>query len=262
MSAVSYLPDFGLDGKVAIVTGASSGFGDRFVRTLVEAGASVVAVARRVDRLDALAAEVDGVAAMQCDVSRDDDLRRVVAATLERFGRIDVVVNNAGMSDATGARADQQDPAAFRSVVEVNLNACFVLASLAAASMIERGEGGSIINISSIHGIVSSAPNHQAAYVASKAGLIGLTKELAGQWARFGIRVNSIAPGYFETELTAPLFEGDGAAGGQRYIERGTMMRRAGVAGELDGTLLLLASAAGSYITGQTIAVDGGWTAK
>ena len=119
-----------------------------------------------------------------------------------------------------------------------------------------------MINISSIHGTAASAPNHQAAYVASKAGLIGLTKELAGQWARHGVRVNAIAPGYFETELTEEMFSGEHAEGGQRYIQRGTMLRRAGVEGELDGALLLLAGDAGSYLTGETITVDGGWLAK
>lgn len=254
-------PSARLDGKVAIVTGASSGFGDRFVRVLAGAGATVVAAARRLDRLEALAGEVDNVVAVQCDVSSDDQLRELVSVAASLDGDLSVLVNNAGLSDAV-TKAEEEDPALFRQVVDVNLNACFVLAGLAAQKMIESGRGGSIINIGSVHSFVSAAPNHQAAYVASKGAILTLTKELAAQWARHSIRVNAIAPGYFETELTAAMFHGEAAEGGQRYIERGTYLRRAGVEGELDGPLLLLATELGSYITGQTIVVDGGWTSR
>lgn len=256
------LPDlvdrFRLDGRTAIVTGASSGLGDRFTRVLSAAGATVVAAARRSDRLHALAAEVDGVVPVTCDVSRDEDLEQLVAVAFDETGRIDVVVNNAGLSDAP-AFAEVEEPARFRDVVEVNLNACFVLASLAARTMIEQG-GGSIVNIASVHGLVGSSPNNQAAYVASKGGLVNLTRELALQWARHGIRVNAIAPGYFETELTAPMFEGEDS--GLGWVNRNTPMRRPGRVDELDGVLLLLASSAGSYLTGAVIPVDGGWTAR
>jgi len=146
----------------------------------------------------------------------------------------------------------------FRRVIEINLNACFLLSKLVAAPMRDQ-QWGSIINIASVHGIVGSAPNNQAAYSASKAGLINLTRELALQWVRHGIRVNAIAPGYFETELTEQMIA---AESGAKWINRNTPMRRPGTLGELDGTTLLLASDAGSYITGQTVAVDGGWTAR
>jgi NAD(P)-dependent dehydrogenase (short-subunit alcohol dehydrogenase family) len=249
---------FRLDGATAIVTGASSGFGDRFTRVLSAAGATVVAAARRSDRLEALAADVARVVPVTVDVSRDEDLALLVDTAMEHTGRIDVVVNNAGISDSP-ASAESEDPGLFRSVVEVNLNACFVLASLAAPTMIERGSG-SVINIASIHGLVGAAPMNQAAYAASKGGLVNLTRELALQWARYRIRVNALAPAYFETELTAPLLEGE--ASGLNWITRNTPLRRMGHAHELDGALLLLASSAGAFITGATLAVDGGWTAR
>jgi NAD(P)-dependent dehydrogenase (short-subunit alcohol dehydrogenase family) len=247
-----------LSGRVAIVTGASSGFGARFTRVLSAAGASVVAAARRLERLEALAAEVPGTVAARCDVASDSDCRQLVDTALERFGRIDVLVNNAGASDAPD-RVESQDPERFRDVVDVNLNAAFVLSSLVGPTMIAQGSG-SVINIGSVHGQVGSSPNNQAAYVASKHGILGLTRELGLQWARHGVRVNCLAPGYFETELTAAMFESDES--GLGWITRNTPMRRAGREGELDGALLFLASDASSYCTGQVITVDGGWTAR
>ncbi len=249
---------FDLSGRVAIVTGASSGFGDRFVRVLSAAGMSVIACARRLDRLEALAAEVPNVTAVQADVADDAACRRVVDTALERHGRIDVVINNAGASDAPH-KAEAEDPATYRAVVEVNLNAAFVLTSFAAPAMLEAGQG-SVINIASVHGFVGSAPNTQVGYVASKHGVIGLTRELALQWAKRGVRVNAIAPGYFETELTAEMFTAE--ENGLGWITRNTPMRRAGNVSELDGVLLFLASDASSYVTGQTICVDGGWTSR
>ncbi len=255
MSSLS--PD--LSGKVAIVTGASSGFGDRFTRTLAGHGATVVAAARRIDRLEVLAADVDRVHAVRCDVGNDDELAGLVERAND-LGSVDIVVNNAGISDAP-EKAESQDPASFRHVIDVNLNACFVLASKAAAAMIQAGTCGSIINIASVHGFVGSAPNTQAAYVASKGGLVNLTRELSLQWARYNINVNAIAPGYFATELTEGLLA-EGNESGQTWVSRNTPMRRPGELHELDGPLLLLASEAGSYITGHTLAVDGGWLAR
>jgi NAD(P)-dependent dehydrogenase (short-subunit alcohol dehydrogenase family) len=247
-----------LSGRVAIVTGASSGFGARFARVLAAAGASVVAAARREERLSALADEVPAVVPVRCDVADDESCRALVATTRERFGRIDVLVNNAGASDAP-ERVEAEDPARYRSVMDVNINACFVLCSLVGPSMIEQ-RSGSVINIGSVHGQVGSSPNNQAAYVVSKHAVVGLTRELALQWARHNIRVNCIAPGYFETELTATMFEAEEQ--GLGWITRNTPMRRAGQEGELDGVLLYLASDASTYCTGQVICVDGGWTAR
>jgi NAD(P)-dependent dehydrogenase (short-subunit alcohol dehydrogenase family) len=248
---------FRLDGRVAVVTGASSGLGERFARTLAAAGAHVVAAARRRDRLAALADEVPGLVAVPTDVTAHDDCESLVQGTLERFGRIDVLVNNAGIADG-GERAETEDPALFRQVLEVNLTAVFVLCRLVGPHMLERGSG-SIVNISSVHGLVASTPNRQLAYDASKGGVTLLTRELACQWARKGVRVNALAPGYIETELTGPMFA---APEGLAWIERETPLGRAGDPGELDGALLLLASDAGSYITGHTLCVDGGWTAR
>jgi NAD(P)-dependent dehydrogenase (short-subunit alcohol dehydrogenase family) len=252
-------PDFRLDGRVAIVTGASSGIGRRFSELLAHQGATVLAAARRVDRLQELAATHERIHAVGCDVGDDAQLEELVQRAVADHGRVDVVVNNAGTTDAVTA-AEHQDPAQFRRVVDINMNACFVLAAAAARQMIVQEQGGSIINISSVHGLVAAAPNAQAAYAASKGGLINLTRELAAQWAKHRIRVNAIAPGYFETELTEAMFVSEDS--GLRYIRRGTLLGRPGLLEELDGPLLLLASDAGSYLTGQTIAVDGGWTAR
>ena len=252
------LAAFRLDGRTVIMTGASSGIGRHLCATYAAAGATVVAAARRAERLDELAAEIPGLVPVPTDVTDDDALRHLVARAVEATGRIDVVVNNAGGSDAP-SRVEEQDPASFRRVVELNLNACFVLASLSGARMIEQGHGGSIVNIASVHGIVGSSPNNQAGYVATKTGLIGLTKELALQWARHDIRVNALAPGYFRTELTEVMLDDDG---GDAWIKRNTPMRRPGELAELDGAALLLSSDAGRYLTGQTVAVDGGWTAR
>ena len=250
---------FALDGKVAIVTGASGSLGARYCRVLAGRGATVVAAARRLDRLEALAVEVSGVVPVGCDVADDSQLERLVEVAAERGGP-DIVVNNAGVTDAV-VRAHEQDPDLFRRVVDVNLTAAFVLSAAAARRMIEHGRGGSIVNVASMLGTVASGGNHQAGYVASKSGLIGLTRELAKQWAPEGIRVNAIGPGYFRSELTEEMFAADDAPG-LRHIQRNTLMRRAGEIHEFDGALLLLASDAGSYITGQTILVDGGWTAR
>lgn len=242
---------------VAVVTGASSGIGSHVTRLLARRGLTVVAAARRLERLHELANETAGIVPFRCDVASDAGLAQLVDAAA-RVGPLRVLVNNAGISDGP-TTAIGQDPATFRRVIEVNLNALFVLSSMVAQSMVEAGVGGSIVNVASIHGLVASAPNCQAAYVASKAGVIGLTKELAAQWGRHGIRVNAIAPGYFQTELTSEMLATDS---GKRYVERGALLRRVGELRELDGPVLLLASEAGSYITGETIAVDGGWTAR
>lgn len=247
---------FDLHGRVAIVTGASSGFGAHLAATLAGSGARVVVAARRQDRLDALAASVDGVVPVACDVTDDRQCEALVERALTELGRVDILVNNAGASDAQPAIDEPIDD--FRGVIELNLNACFWLARLVAGPMREQGSG-SIINIASVHGLVASAPNHQAAYTASKGGLVTLTRELAVQWAGHGIRVNAIAPGYFATELTDDMLATES---GVRWIERNTPMRRPGALPELDGPVLLLASDAGSYITGSVLTVDGGWTAR
>jgi NAD(P)-dependent dehydrogenase (short-subunit alcohol dehydrogenase family) len=221
------------------------------------AGATVVLVARRADRLADLADELPDALAVPADLADPEQRAAAVQAALDRHGRVDVLVNNAGISDGP-QRAETEDPADFALAVEVNLTASFHLSRLVAPGMMERG-GGSIVNVTSVHGLVASAPNRQAGYVASKTGLVGLTRELACQWATAGVRVNALAPGYFATDLTGEMI---GSESGMTWIERNTPMRRIGAEHELDGALLFLASDASSYVTGQTLAVDGGWTAR
>lgn len=248
-----------LAGQVAIVTGASSGLGDRFARVLHAAGATVVAGARRMDRLDKLAAELgeDRVVPVACDVAVDADCERLVATAVDRFGHLDVLVNNAGIG--TPVRAEDEPIDEWRRVVDVNLTGLFLLCQLAGRQMIAQGSG-SIINIASILGLVASAPINQASYTATKGAVVNLTRELGCQWARKGVRVNAIAPGWFPTEMTGDKMFGDPKA--MDYLRRNCPMGRGGEQHELDGVLLFLATDASSYVTGVTIPVDGGWTAR
>lgn len=248
---------FRLDDRVALVTGASSGFGARFARVLAAAGARVVLVARRRDRLEALARELPGAVVVAADLSDGAARERVIQATFAACGRIDVLINNAGASDGPQP-AETETMEQWQRVVAVNQDAVFHLSTLAAPGMIAQ-KRGSIVNVTSVHGMVASAPNKQAAYVASKGAITALTRELALQWARHGIRVNALAPGYFETELTGDMFADPK---GQAWITRNTPLARAGRDGELDGALLFLASDAASFVTGSTVVVDGGWTAR
>ena len=247
---------FRLDGRTAIVTGASSGLGDRFARVLHAAGANVVIAARRGDRLAALADELEGTLAVECDVANDADLERLVTEAIDAHGRIDVLVNNAGIG--TPVAAEDEPLEDFRRVMDVNLNAVFALSQLVGRHMLANSSG-SIINIASILGLVASAPIKQASYTASKGALVNLTRELGCQWARKGVRVNAIAPGWFPSEKTVDMFEVGPSAD---FLKRNTPLGRGGAVDELDGVLLFLAGDASSYVIGQTIAVDGGWTAR
>jgi len=251
---MSVLDTFRLDGKVAIVTGASSGLGVAFARAVAEAGADVVLGARRVDRLRETSTLVEDAGrravAVQTDVSDPDACQALVDAAMSELGRVDVLVNNAGVG--TAVPATRETPEEFRRVIDVNLNGCYWMAQACGRVM---QPGSSIVNISSVLGL-TTAGLPQAAYAASKAALIGLTRDLAQQWTgRKGIRVNALAPGFFASEMTDQYPDGYLDAVGTR-IPAG----RKGEAVELAAALVFLASDAGGYVTGQTLAVDGGLT--
>jgi NAD(P)-dependent dehydrogenase (short-subunit alcohol dehydrogenase family) len=245
---------FSLDGKVAIVTGASSGLGVAFAQAFAEAGADVALGARRVDRLADTAALVEGAGrraiTVETDVASPEACQHLVDSAMDTFGRVDVLINNAGIG--TAAPATREAPDDFRKVIDVNLNGCYWMAQSCGRVM---KPGSSIINISSVLGI-TTAGLPQAAYASSKAGLIGLTRDLAQQWTgRKGIRVNAIAPGFFESEMTDQYPEG--------YLEAQEARIPAGRKGdprELAATAVFLASPGAGYITGQTLPVDGGMT--
>jgi NAD(P)-dependent dehydrogenase (short-subunit alcohol dehydrogenase family) len=245
---------FSLDGKVAIVTGASSGLGVAFAQAFAEAGADVALGARRVERLADTAALVEAAGrraiAVETDVASPDACQHLVDSAMDTFGRVDVLINNAGIG--TAYPATHEKPEAFRQVIDVNLNGCYWMAQACGRVM---QPGSSVINISSVLGI-TTAGLPQAAYASSKAGLIGLTRDLAQQWTgRKGIRVNAIAPGFFESEMTDQYPDG--------YLEAQEARIPAGRKGdprELAATAVFLASPAAGYITGQTLPVDGGMT--
>ena len=247
---------FSLDGRVAIVTGASSGLGARFARVLDSVGASVLLVARREDRLAELASELRNAHVVGADLSNELARERVVAATIERFGRVDVLVNNAGIGNTAGIEDESLD--SFRFAMELNVTAMWHLSKLCAPSMIETGSGA-IVNVASMLGHVGSTPVKQANYCASKGAVINLTRELALQWARKGVRVNALSPGWFLSEMTEGMDTDEGSV---RFVQANAPLARMGYADELDGALLLLASPAGGYITGHSLLIDGGWTAR
>lgn len=247
---------FRLDGKSIILTGASSGLGHRFATLLSAAGADVVVAARRADRLAELTENNERMVAVACDVTAPQAAQQMVEAALDSFGRIDGVVNNAGISRVLAAVDDDVDE--FRRELEINLVAPYELARAAGRWMIDNGQPGSVINIGSVLGNGGGGRLKAPGYAAAKGGVHNLTRELASQWARKGVRVNAIAPGWFETEMNADMF---GTDGGMSYIVGNTPMGRPGVEGELDGALLFLASDASTYVTGQVLFVDGGWTA-
>ena len=247
---------FRLDGQVALVTGASSGLGERFARVLHAAGATVVVAARREDRLAALVGELPGALAVAADLSTADERRRLVAEVVERDGTVDVLVNNPGVGHVVAV--EDEDVDTFRQTMEINVTAVWHLCKEVGVPMVAQ-RSGSIVNVASMLGFVGSTPVKQANYVASKGAVVALTKELALQWARKGVRVNALCPGWFPSEMTAGMESDEGS---QRFITTNSPIPRMGEADELDGPLLLLASRAGSFMTGHSLVVDGGWLAR
>jgi len=249
---------FRLDGRVAVVTGASSGMGVIFGEALAAAGARVVLAARRLDRLEAISARIaeagGEAAAVACDVAREADVDALVAETERRFGAADVLVANAGYT--TVVPAEEQTFEDWTGQIDVNLTGVFLCAQRFGRRML-AGQGGSIVAVASTLGLVGSGQVAQAAYAASKGGVVNLTRELGAQWARRGVRVNALAPGWFDTEMTADMFQDDRS---MRWLRGRTPMGRGGRLEELVGPLLFLASDASTFVTGQTLAVDGGWT--
>ena len=247
---------FDLSGKVALVTGASSGLGVHFARTLAAAGASVAIAARRADRLASLQAELQSAGskavAVELDVQAGDRIVAALAEVEKALGPIDVVVNNAGVSIVKPALEMPLED--WDAVVDTNLRGAWLVAQAAGKGWLKSKRPGVIVNIASILGLRTIG--QVAPYNASKAGLIHLTRALAMEWARHDIRVNAICPGYIETEMNSDFWK---TPGGQRLIDR-IPQRRIGKPEHLDGALLLLSSEAGSFMTGSILTVDGGHT--
>lgn len=249
---------FDLTGKVAIVTGASSGLGVQFAHVLADNGAKVVLVARRVDKLNSVAKELEGKGAtvlpIQCDVADEAQVGNVVDKTIKKFGEIDILINNAGVGAVTPLEQTTRED--WDRVHDINVTGVFLFSKHVVPHMRKRGYG-KIINISSMFGLVGNTAITTAAYHSSKGAVDNLTNAMAGEYSKHGITTNAIGPGFFESEMTEQVMHDEGFL---KFIENRCPMGRPGREGELDGVLLLLASDASSYVNGQTIYVDGGWT--
>ena len=249
---------FDLSGKVALVTGGSRGLGKEMAEGLAEAGASLMILARRAQWLTPTVEEFRNrgfrCESALCDVSNADDVQAVIDRTIEAFGQIDILVNNAGVT--WGQPIEEHPIEKWNMVLQINLTGAFLFSQRAGREMLKR-RSGNIINVASVAGLRGSMESgqHIVGYVAAKGGMIAMTREFAAKWARRGIRVNAIAPGFFPSRMTEKVL-----AAAQPQIEAAVPMGRVGSEGELKGVAVFLASPASGYITGHTIVVDGGGT--
>jgi NAD(P)-dependent dehydrogenase (short-subunit alcohol dehydrogenase family) len=257
---MSTLDLFRLDGKTAIITGGGRGLGRYFAQALVDGGANVVLCSRKLAACEEVQQEIEArgghALALACDVTKLSDVEHVVEAAQERFGAIDILINNSGAT--WGAPAEDMPLDKFDQVIDVNIKGTFIMSQLVGRTMIARGQGGKIINIASVAGLTGGNPKYiqVVGYHSSKAAVINMTRDLATSWARYGITVNAIAPGWFPTRMSQALLE--------RYEKEmlsDIPLARFGAPDDLKGVLVFLASPAAAYMTGQTIVVDGGSTA-
>jgi NAD(P)-dependent dehydrogenase (short-subunit alcohol dehydrogenase family) len=249
---------FDLAGRVAIVTGASRGLGISFARGLAKAGCQLLITARDLERLQRVAQDLSqyggAVVPIQADAAKVEDSRAMVERAVAEFGRLDILVNNAGISAV--APAEDMSPVQWQSVIDTNLTGLFYCAQSAAGPMLRAGSG-KIINIASMYGISASSCISQASYVASKAGVLGLTRELAVEWAPRGLNVVALAPGFFRSDQTIWQFEDDKELG-EKLLAK-VPMGRMGKLEELEATIVYLASAGSDYMNGQALILDGGF---
>jgi NAD(P)-dependent dehydrogenase (short-subunit alcohol dehydrogenase family) len=255
---------FGLEAQVAVVVGATGELGAEAARALAGAGAHVGLVARRVDRLEVLASELEAIGAKVClapaDITERAECENALALIESQLGPIDVLINSAGISPL--GRAERQTREKWDRTVSVNLTAAFDLSQIVGMRWIESGSrGGRIIHVSSVLGRAASPVHHVVGYTATKAGLDNMVRQLAVEWAKYEIRVNAIAPGYFPSEMTTDPETGEFPPDHLKGLEARTPMNRVGRPGELETAVLFLAAPASSYITGVILPVDGGWTA-
>jgi NAD(P)-dependent dehydrogenase (short-subunit alcohol dehydrogenase family) len=244
---------FSLSGKVVVITGVSSGLGARWAPVLAAAGASVVVTARREAELQEVASGVPGALTVAGDVTAAEHRERLVETTMREFGRIDVLINNAGIAASAPALETSVDD--FQALLDADLTALFALSQLAGAAMIGAG-GGSIINNASLGAERSLDRYPLAAYSAAKAGVVALTRSLASEWGRYGVRVNAVGPAFFPTATAGFLRDEDQVA----WIKQHNALKRTARIDELDGAIVFLASDASSFVTGQHLLVDGGWS--
>lgn len=254
---------FGLRGKVALVTGASSGLGKEFARGLAMAGADVAIVARRLERLQAVAAELEAFGvrahAVQADLQHEAQIEAAVRDVHDALGPIDILVNNAGIAPV--GRAERHSLEKWQQTLDVNLTAVFLCCQHVGRRMIERGEGGRIINISSVLGEGANSVHRTVGYAATKGAVTNLTRQLAVEWASHGITVNALAPSWFPTEMITDPRLGRVHDEQRVRMEHFTPLGRLGREGELLGAIIYLASPSASYVTGAVLHVDGGWRA-